>query len=184
MKMKELFNDQRGFTLIEMVVVLALIGIIAAGIAMTISQVVAVNSRTSSHMVALRQVQQAGDRISKDALQAGTVVHNTDGDPFYLRLTIPYFDDGEQDQYTVIFRLDGHRLQREYYDDYVDQTSQPDVINTVAQYIVEYDPGKPLEPGTSFRPAAEPGAYVFTVTARSGLRTETRVYDIKPRPGS
>lgn len=179
---------QRGFTLVEMLVVVTLVGIIAAGIAMTISQVMAVNSRTSNHMIALRQVQQAGDRVSKDVLQAvpGNVVHNTGDDPFYLRLAIRYFDDDEQDfaQYTVIFRLDGHRLQREYYDDYVDHTSQPDIINTVAQYIVDYDPAKPLEPGTSFRPAAEPGAYVFTVTAEVGMRTETREYEVKPRPGS
>jgi prepilin-type N-terminal cleavage/methylation domain-containing protein len=65
LKHKRLHLDQRGITLIEMTVAVALIGLIAAGIAMTISQVMAVNSRTSGKMVALRQVQQAGDASAR-----------------------------------------------------------------------------------------------------------------------
>ena len=91
-------RDQRGITLIEMLVVVALMGIIAAGIAMTISQVVAVNSRTSSHMVALRQVQQAGDRVSKDVLQAVPPDLGNEIGKFPLKLTIPYWETDEENQ--------------------------------------------------------------------------------------
>lgn len=178
LKLKRLVNtDQRGFTLIEMTVAIALIGLIAGGIAMTVSQVLTVNSRTSGKMVALRQVQQAGDRVSKDVLQAGVVTPKNDSPSgFPLKLTISHFDDegGGFGEYTVIFRLDGDRLQREYYADYVDDTSQPDYINTVARHIDTGD--------TTFVQAGD--AWVFRVTAGFRGQTETREYEIKPRPGS
>ena len=178
-------EDQRGISLIEMVTVLALIGLLGAAIVMTLTQVLTVSSRASDGMIAVRQVQQAGDRVSKDVLQAGVVTpdeYSPSGFP--LRLTIAHFDDesGGFEEYTVIFRLHGDRLQREYYADYVDEASQPDYINTVAQHIVEYDPDDPLKLRTSFVPGGEAGAYVFRVTAKVGTRIEDREYEIKRRP--
>ena len=166
-------RDQRGITLIEMTVAIALIGLIAAGIAMTISQVMAVNSRTSSKMVALRQVQQAGDRVSKDVLQAETPLLGGD---FLLRLTIPYWEVvggvPTQNSHSVDYTLEEmpsqpglKQLERRH-------SSEP--MRIIALYI---DPAE-----TSFVPSGD--GYVFRVTARVGTQTETREYEIKPRPGS
>lgn len=191
-RLKALVRGQRGFTLIEMLVVVVLIGIIAAGIAMTISQVMAVNSRTSSKMVALRQVQQAGDRVSKDVLQAsGVNPDSADGTGFPLELTIPYWTYNatgglEMSQYKVVYKLVEDELRREYYSDI---NGEPDFTTIVAQYIIRFDPDT-LEIKTSFRLDESDGgggstvAYIFEVTASVGLYTETREYEIKPRPGS
>jgi len=166
-------RDQRGITLIEMTVAVALIGLIAAGIAMTISQVMAVNSNTSGKMVAIRQVQQAGDRVSKDVLQAGVVVHNSAGDPFSVSLTIPYFKDdvsGPQEKTIIVdYVIEGGELIRTYNDD----GSGP-ITMVVARHI------NPAE--TSFVQVGD--VYIFTVGAGFRGQTETREYEIKPRPGS
>ena len=177
-RLKAPVRGQKGFTLIEVLVVVVLIGIIAAGIAMTISQVMAVNSRTSSKMVALRQVQQAGDRVSKDVQQARTVEPTGDSG-FPLTLRIPYWttnatDDLEMRQHKVIFELVGDELRREYYTD--DGSESPDFTTTVARYIDGDE--------TSFGPGQQPGAYVLKVAATVGLYTETRDYEVKPRPDS
>ena len=169
-------RDQRGITLIEMTVAIALIGLIAAGIAMTISQVMAVNSRTSSHMVALRQVQQAGDRVSKDVLQAETPLL---GGGFLLRLTIPYWvTDGvnppTQHWHTVNYTLENmpsqpglKQLERRH-------SSEP--MRIIAQYIDE------AQTSVSWNVTAY--QLTFRVAATVGTQTETRVYEIQPRPGS
>jgi len=189
MKMKKLFNDQRGFTLVEMLVVVAIMGIIAAGIAMTISQVMAVNSRTSSHMVALRQVQQAGDRVSKDVLQARSIHPDpSSATGFPLTLTIPYWGEDEDEnpvelQLKVRYVLSDDNLQREYYGDGV-INGGPDYTTTVARYILSVHPDDVGNIMTSFGPAEEAGAYIFKVSAKVGARIETREYEVRPRPGS
>ncbi|MFP3899170.1 MAG: type II secretion system protein J [Dehalococcoidia bacterium] len=163
-------RGQRGFTLVEMLVVVALVGIIAAGIAMTISQVMAVNSRTSSKMVALRQVQQAGDRVSRDVLQSRGL--NWTNSDFSLTLTIPYWSENTTGAYKVVFWLAGDELKREYYSSI--DGAEPDYTTVIARYIDADD--------TSFEPNLVGDGYVFRVSATVGLYTETREYEIKPRP--
>jgi len=181
MKMKKLFNDQRGFTLVEMLVVVALMGIIAAGIAMTISQVVAVNSRTSSHMVALRQVQQAGDRISKDVLQAQVVGFGDDpvGTKFPLSLT--WVDmDNTKNEVTYNITADNRLRRHIKVSPHGGETTE--MVTFVAQYIdvsLNPDTGKPH---TNLSPDGR--SITLTVTATVGMRSETRVYEVEPRPGS
>jgi prepilin-type N-terminal cleavage/methylation domain-containing protein len=177
LKHKRLHLDQRGITLIEMTVAVALIGLIAAGIAMTISQVMAVNSRTSGKMVALRQVQQAGDRVSKDVLQAEPPAGPWEDDGFPLTLLIPYWAQNTTDglqRHKVIYSLEGDELKREYYDD--KDSGVPDYTNIVARYI---DPDN-----TSFLPDPDSDGFIFKVTAGFRGQTETREYKVEPRPGS
>ena len=171
---RKLHRDQRGITLIEMTVAIALIGLIAAGIAMTISQVMAVNSRTSSKMVALRQVQQAGDRVSKDVLQAQQPL--LEGG-YLLRLTIPYWEVVDevptQFAHSVNYTLEDMPGQPGLKQ-LVRYSSEPTRI--IAQYI---DASQ-----TSVSWNATAYQLTFKVTARVGMQVETRVYEIQPRPGS
>jgi len=167
-----------------MLVVVALVGIIAGGIAMTISQVMAVNSRSSNHMIALRQVQQAGDRVSRDVLQAqpSSINHSPGGGKFITLAWIVYDDEEAEWQdveveYELISTGDGlARLQRTH-SRYSSDDSGRDLltrhINTVARYIVD-DPAK-----TSLVPTG--GAYLFMVTAHVGTWTETAEYKVDPR---
>ncbi len=73
LNMKKLHKDQKGITLIELVIVIAITGIITAGITMTIFQVFNMNTRTSNRMTAVSQVQHAGKLVSEDILQAQNV---------------------------------------------------------------------------------------------------------------
>ena len=79
---------QRGITVVELLVAIAIVGLISAGIATLISQIITGNTRTSNHMIAVRQVQQAGKDVSQDTLQAQEIIPGpNDGFPLLLRWT-------------------------------------------------------------------------------------------------
>ena len=171
MKMKKLKKDQRGLTLLELMLVIAATALIAGGITMTIMNVFNTNLRTSNHMVAVSQVEHAGFWVSPDG-QMALSVNASGGSGFPLTLT--WVEGGTNDVHEVIYTLEDmpvglKRLQREHYIE-----SELDFTIVVAEYI---DPAQ-----TSCVWAG--GELTFTVTATVGTQSETREYEIKPRPGS
>jgi prepilin-type N-terminal cleavage/methylation domain-containing protein len=66
-------RNQRGFTLIELMVAIAISSVITGGITMTIFQVIIGSARTNNHMIAVRQAQNAGYWVSHDAQMAQSI---------------------------------------------------------------------------------------------------------------
>ena len=161
-------TNQRGFTMIEVIMALAVTAIITGGITMTIFQVFDGNTRSSNHMIAVRQVQNAGYWISHDTQMAQSVALTAGPDGFPLTLTWADWDSG--DVHKVVYTLlADNKLQREHY-----TNLNPDATTFVAEYI---DPT-----GTSCQFAG--GKLTFTVTATVGTQSETRTYEVVPRPDS
>ena len=166
-------RDQRGLTLVELLIAIALAGAVTSGITMTIFQVFNVNSRTSNHMVAIRQVQHAGKQVSQDLLQAKHIVPENDPDtPELLTLN---WTDWDNARHGIVYTLEdmpsgefGILWRRHYINSSLDSTTK------VAEYI---DPDQ-----TSCVPAV--GAFNFMVTANVSGQSETRVYEVMPRSGS
>lgn len=174
-RLRLLHRGQKGITLIEMLVAVTLVGLLAGGIAATISQVWAISFGASDHMVAVRQVQQAGDRISKDVQQARAV--ELSGTDF---LTVSWQDYETKDLHTVVYTLedmpDGlKKLQRslEVTPD-EDEPTTTTTVSIVAQYIDAN--------GTNFD-VRDDGVYVLKVTATVGRYSVERDYEIERRPG-
>jgi len=165
--MKKLKKDQRGFTLIELLVAIAVAGLITGGITAAVMQVLTINTRASNHMIAVRQVQQAGKEVSNDAWQAQNVTYSQNPD-FLLTLTWTDWDGVEN---AINYTIEDGELKRSH---------NVDGIRVIAQYI-DPDPTK-----TSCEPVGELPAgdvLTFNVTATVGTQSETRVYQVEPRPG-
>jgi prepilin-type N-terminal cleavage/methylation domain-containing protein len=164
--MRKLYKSQKGFTLIEMLVVLVLIGIITGGITAAISQVLTINTRASNHMIAVRQVQQAGKEVSKDTLQAQNVTYSEN--PFLLTLAWTDWDDVDN---AVNYTIEDNKLQRSH---------NIDGVRAIAQYI------DPDQTSCSWNNATRVLTFTVTATVGSGPyeAIETRIYEIEPRPGS
>jgi prepilin-type N-terminal cleavage/methylation domain-containing protein len=174
MKMKKLRKGQGGFTLIEIVIAIAIAGLITAGITVAIMQILTINTRASNHMVAVRQVQQAGKEVSKDTLQAQTVnASGTQGFP----LILSWAEWGTNQTHTVKYELVGppdevKKLQRTHSINGGNLT-----VTTVAEYIASNQTScAPL----GVLPAGS--ALSFTVTATLGDQSETRLYEVERRP--
>jgi len=173
MKIRKLLkSNQRGFTLIELLVAIAISGLIAGGITMIIFQVFDGNARTSNHMMAVSQVQNAGYWVSHDGQQAQNVEPEDPPDPDGFPFVLTWAEwDGTVNEVT--YTIVGNDLQRSY-------SIGGGVPNqaTVARHI------------TSIEVVPRPfngGKFTFTVTASVGtgsqVQNETRIYEVTPRPG-
>jgi prepilin-type N-terminal cleavage/methylation domain-containing protein len=165
MNMKRLHKDQRGLTIIELLVVIVLTGLITAAITTTFFQVFDMNTRTANHMSALSQVQQAGKLVSEDILEAQPDMIDDSpagGEFFILSWNIT---PAREVTYTL---EDGELWRSESVDD------DPPTLTRVAEYI---DPDQ-----TSC--VWDSGVLTFTVTATVGEESETRIYRVQPRPGT
>jgi len=165
-------KGQRGFSLIELVIVIAIVGFVTGAITMTITQVFNMDAHTRNDMTAVYQVRQAGKLVSQDVLQAQTV--NAGGSSGFP-LTLTWTDEGGAgDSHTVNYTLSGNRL---YRSESINEGNQ--TMTFVAEHIdpaqTSCDPLGPLPAG---------GTLTFTVTATVGEQSETRIYQIKPRPGT
>jgi len=165
MNMKRLHKDQRGLTIIELLVVMILTGLITAAITTTFFQVFDMNTRTANHMSALSQVQQAGKLVSQDMLQTQEdMIDDSPETGEFLKLGWT-----AQNSTTVVtYTLEDGELWRSESDGGGPETTR------VAEYI---DPDQTSCVWSS-------GVLTFIVTATVGKESETREYRVQPRPGS
>ncbi|MFC1875299.1 type II secretion system protein J [Chloroflexota bacterium] len=197
-KLVKISKNQRGFTILELLIAVAITGLIIGGIALTIIQLFEGHAQSSGEMTALRQVQNAGYHISRDVQHAHTSNINTDDNPETLDiteiLTITWTeitswkteDLGEGEdlienviskiiRHKIVYTLDDEKLDRNDYR--TDEIREDDPIEyslyrvtRVAEYITvcEYD-----------------DLYdILTVTAKTGgfkSQIETRTYEIDAR---
>ena len=73
--MKWFKGKEKGFTLVELLVAIPIIGLLGVATGAVLIQLLH-SDRISHRMLAVRQVQAAGDRVSQDAVQAQVVEFN------------------------------------------------------------------------------------------------------------
>jgi prepilin-type N-terminal cleavage/methylation domain-containing protein len=109
-------KDQKGFTMLELLIALALTGLITTGITMIISQTLTGSARSSNHMSAVRQVQEAGYWVSYYAYAAQDLtITGVSGFPLTLRWVD--FDENKRHEVQFILDSDSSGLRGEYYVD-------------------------------------------------------------------
>jgi type II secretory pathway pseudopilin PulG len=180
-------KNQMGFTLTELMLAFAIAGIITGGITMTIFSVVDGSARTSNHMTAVRQVQNAGYWVSHDTLMAQSIEPPGGGLPLTLRWTDWVREDPGGNKY-----IDSHEV-RYTYDAVSLRLWRYEKITTykydsISGWVLEStsEASTPVASYVTPIPTAtvDGGALTLTVTATVQQQTETRIYEVIPRPGS
>jgi len=171
MKIGKLNKDQKGFSLLELIIVIALTGLVTAAITMTVFQVFNMNTRSANRMAAVSQVQHAGKLVSEDILEANTVDAGDDLDTTELELlTLTRNDTATNSTHEVIYTLDEGVLWRSESV----EGEEGEIVTRVAEYINSDQ--------TSC--VWSSGVLTFTVTATVGEESEQRIYRVQPRPDS
>ncbi len=162
MKLK---GNQKGFTLIEVLVTVGILGAIMGVLSMTVISIMIITPRTNDWAIALRQVQNAGYWISRDVLMSQIVTPaQNPGDP----LVALEWDDGDGTHYEVDYVVtDDDELRREL------NGASPGIL--IAQYIVG------VGTDTTFVDDGN-NKYMLTVKASHGDAEVGRVYQVTPRP--
>lgn len=157
---------EKGFTLIEVLVALTIAGAIMGVMAAAVITIVKTTTQNDEWNVNLRQVQNAGHWISRDALMAQVVKTNQPG----VFLNLSWSDwDGNSDNVNYI--LDGNTLKRQL---------NGGAAILIAQYIVH--DGTPTSPTKCVWIDGENKLAVTIRASLHGSRYAERIYEIHPRP--
>jgi len=166
MKLK---RNQKGFTLIEVLVVVGILGAIMGVMAMTVVTIMIISPKSNDHVIALRQVQNAGYWISRDVLGAKSVT--PDNDPA-APLLLTLIDGNDK---TLVYKLEDmavgtKKLMR------TDQDTGGQIL--IAEYIY-YDPGE--EGSTKMDYNSDTRTLTATIAATSGEVKVTKQYKATQR---
>jgi prepilin-type N-terminal cleavage/methylation domain-containing protein len=160
-------KSEKGFTLIEVIVALAITGIIVPVMAMSTTTLLTNNQRAIARNIVLQQVQNVGYWISRD-IQTAKNVTLTEPGGFPLTLVIPD-DANEGNDYSVEYLFDGSKLRRQVYDS--SHTLTAEIM--VAEYIEVAN--------TTFNNIPETNSYEITVKASIGGVVVARSYQVRQR---
>ena len=180
-------RNEKGFTLIELLVVIGLVPLIASGAAMGIFQVVKGNERSNNHMVAVRQVQNAGYWLSHDAqMTQGISTDDDTGTAETEVLTLTWVGWERQDEqsnqcfdfYEERYTYDSNELWRH-------QKITTDKYNSNGQFVGTTESQSSTHiaehiTGILIPPVVDNKLNV-TITASVGEAVKERTYEIMPR---
>lgn len=175
--LKFALKSESGITLIELLISIAIAGILSVAVSMVFYQLFVVNASSSNRVLAVRQVQNTGYWISRDAVGAQVIVADNDPETGDF-LTFRWNDwDGLNYEAIYYFTYDEDRDINVLWRSYTVGDNDP-VDTMVAEYI-------DVTATTFLRPDS---IWVLTVKATVGSfpwpSSETRIYEIMPRPPS
>jgi prepilin-type N-terminal cleavage/methylation domain-containing protein len=163
---------QGGFTLVELLVAVAITGLITAALSTSIFQIMTINVSSSSRMTAIKQVEAAVAIMREDIMVAQQVIPDTTGETGFP-LTLTWVDWETDVTNTVTYSLNAdHDLVRSHDLDPGETTDR--VIARNIQSIIVENPDEYAG-----------GKITLLITANlEGFRSasETRAFDIYPRP--
>jgi prepilin-type N-terminal cleavage/methylation domain-containing protein len=168
-------NKRCGFTLVEVLIALAITGLIGGAIATSIVQMFDVNHQNTNSITAQRQVQQVGYNMSRDGQNAQEIYYESaDLSSYYgsypNAIAVFAWTDWNGAEIEIVYSLAGGALEREQ----IGSTSLNIATNLASVVLVQQNDGSgPI-----------PGFYALTVTSTITGKvpvSETRVYEIRQR---
>lgn len=172
-------EKERGFTIIELLLATAIATLIACAATMGIFQIMKSTERSNEHMTAIRQVQNAGYWISRDAQMAESVITDnlSPTDFIVLTWTERDYDSSDTTYHSITYFFEElsdeiGKLKRKHW-----SSAGANAEILVAEYIF-YDPDDPVN---SSNVSYQGSILAVKLVALFGDAGETREYRISRR---
>lgn len=170
---------KKGFTLIELVIAMAITVLISGASTMALSQIYGGTGRNNNHLTTVRQVESAGFWISRDAQRAQSISTDNLTSPDFLLLNWTEWDnDGNPIYHSVRYSFDNitaniGRLKRSYW------SSAGANQQTLVGLNLYYNPS---DSDNTSKATYQSPLLTIRLTAILDKAHETREYRIKRRP--
>ncbi|MGI2336681.1 MAG: PulJ/GspJ family protein [Dehalogenimonas sp.] len=183
----KLIRKQQAFTLVEVIVAISILSVIMLALAGVTMQIFNTNDLSTNRTLAIRQVQNTGQWISRDVLQTTEIIdlNSPNGFDFVIHQNLDGFLGINTVVTYSVVEIDGlyKLLRTEKIGD--NPVSEP---ITIATNLVWDTSKTPSEGPSWFRFIGLKQGYELKVTVTIGTgnnaATETRIYQIKPRVDS
>ena len=161
-----------GFTLLEVLVVLAITAMLAMVVSTTLIQLLVESDRSASQLTSSQQVQNAGFWFKRDGVMAQTIdTTDNGGTPEFELLTLTWIDwDNKLHEAVYTLQDSGgglKKLERSYSID-----AGPTQTTYVAESII----------GASTSITWDGDILTLNIASQIGNQNEARTYQVKPRP--
>ena len=171
-------RSESGFTLIELLVAMAIVALLAAAAGATTLQLFASTERSNDHMTAVRQVQNAGYWISRDALMAESTDNLTTHPEFLILNWTEWGYDEESIYHKVTYFFD-------LSDDGIRKLIRTHEINGEASeqtLVAEHIYYNPEDPDNTTKANYESPVLTVQIAAAIGEANEIKEYRVWHRP--
>jgi prepilin-type N-terminal cleavage/methylation domain-containing protein len=184
-------RDQKGFTLVEIVIAIAITAVIGSAVATATYQVVNISSSSTNHQIAITQVQSAVHSISRDAQQAQYIIPKD----VFLDTPVPIVGGVISFNLFDVIPPDKDKIVIEWTEwDMTHKEITYAIVNGSLQRVLSVNGGAPEVTSVANHISALSGSWntnsnskVLTITITVTVNapkpaTETRTFQIKPRP--
>jgi type II secretory pathway pseudopilin PulG len=164
-------NGQRGITLVETIIAVAIAAIIGGGVVMGIGQTVNTSARNSDHTVATKELRNVVHWVKRDAKMAQTV----EVDPGISGLPIVFsWVEWDNSEHEVTYNLVGEKMVRSHV---IDGGAPVDLI------VANYMNTDTALTNCEFSSGVLTFLVTVTVGEGSNAMTESQEFKVDPRPG-
>ncbi len=168
-------NREKGFALVEATIALGIAAIIVPAVGMSVFQTMRITRHNNYYITAMRQIQNSGYWVARDAAMAQTIMNDDPATPETEFITMVWTNWATGNSYRIVYLLgDGPGSSRKLSRTETIKNADGLEISSSSTYVAGY-----LVPDPVF--SEQNGIWVFELQSEFESESASAQYEIEPR---